>query len=262
MYIPENAPELIAEFVAKAEKALSSRPSDDDDPGNMRILNEFLADSHRFLAGWCGLPPDAFVYNIEKGDSSQLGLDMDWSYLSRQMRKNVETKRLIFSYGRIDEPGRQAHLSIPDELKHVLYHIYAIDEHKRSAYLAYEELESCIFWLKRLLSSARSRFGGGDHLVEVNPNYSRIWCDGEEHCLGPVLKVAIKLIDESGLSGLDPSVLKERFPEKDKPYDIFRSSKAGKILWNYVERVGSRKGRIRLRRAIPKRSGVSHRGKA
>jgi hypothetical protein len=103
------------------------------------------------------VPPDVFVYSIEKGQVSHLGLDLDPSPPAVFLRRSAEAKGLTFSYGRSDEPGRQARLSIPRELRQVLFHIYEIDEHKRLASMAYRELEQCIYSLKELTSSVRSR---------------------------------------------------------------------------------------------------------
>lgn len=152
---PKNALEILSEFMGKAEKALRSRVSDDGDPVNQQILNGFLEDADRFLAGWCDVPPDVFVYSIEKGDVSHLGLDL--SAPAVQMRRHAEIKGLTFSYGVSDRPGQQARLSIPQELRYVLYHIREIDEHKQFAFMAYEELEHCIRWLDHLISSIRPR---------------------------------------------------------------------------------------------------------
>ena|GEM_PF-7102552 len=166
MYIPENAPELIADFIAKAEEALSSRPSDDTDPENKRIFNGFLADAHRFLAAWCKIEPGVFTHNVEEAK-----LDYSRSTVRPPSHSEIIQVLLIprmkLLYGRVDEPGRHTRLQIPIELKYVLYNIERVRMYGREAAVAYKRIRDCIASLKELISSVRSKEQVDQHRSEA-----------------------------------------------------------------------------------------------
>lgn len=223
-YVPPNAVLLIdrvMEWVEVFDLLASAWPSEPNGepimPANYKHgIETTLHEFRIFLASWCGVPPEYFAYCV------------NWTGDFANANKPVRS----IAFTNMKGPSNVVTIDVPVHLSKAIGAAAQIEENKDGR--PTEQIRVLKNSLSELRQSVVRPYDTPYGLLQVNRSCTRFWIGGKEVFPNPDQAEFLKEVIHSGQNGLSLERRRELLGGIEKPSKLFRSTKAGKLLWRFV----------------------------